>query len=70
MLEVLIIVGIVIAAGVLLLLWLDMADIAIDLIASLAQLVAAVVALFASFLVLLANALRRWLKKPHNSMLP
>ena len=39
MLEILIIVGIVIGAGILVLLWLDMADVAVDLMASLAQLV-------------------------------
>lgn len=70
MLEVLIIVGIVIAAGVLVLLWLDMADVAVDLIASLAQLVVAIVALFVSFLVLVFNALRRMLKKQNNAILP
>lgn len=70
MLEVLIIVGIVIGAGILLLLWLDMADVAVGLIASLAQLVVAIVALFVSFLVLVFNALRRMLKKQHNAILP
>jgi len=70
MLEFLIIVGIVIAAGVLVLLWLDMADVAIDLISALAQLVVAIVALFVSFLVLVLNALRRMLKKQNNAILP
>ncbi|MBA7473596.1 hypothetical protein ES703_121394 [subsurface metagenome] len=70
MLEILIIVAIVIGAGVLLLLWLDMADIAVDLIASLAQLVVAVVALTVSLLVLVFNALRRLVKKQHNAILP
>lgn len=70
MLEVLIIVGIVIAAGVLVLFWLDMADVAVDLIASLAQLVVAIVALLVSFLVFVFNALRRLLKKQHNAIIP
>jgi hypothetical protein len=60
----------VIAAGVLVLLWLDMADVAIDLISALAQLVVAIVALFVSFLVLVLNALRRMLKKQNNAILP
>ena len=70
MLEFLIVVGIVIAAGVLVLLWLDMADVAVDLISALAQLVVAIVALFVSFLVLVFNALRRMLKKQNNAILP
>ena len=70
MLEILIIVGIVIGAGVLLLLWLDMADVAVDLIASLAQLVVAIVGLFVSFLVLVFNALRRLLQKQNNAIIP
>jgi hypothetical protein len=70
MLEFLIIVGIVIAAGVLVLLWLDMADVAVDLISALAQLVVAIVALFVSFLVLVLNALRRLLQKQNNAILP
>jgi hypothetical protein len=70
MLEFLIIVGIVIAAGVLVLLWLDMADVAVDLISALAQLVVAIVALFVSFLALVFNALRRMLKKQNNAILP
>ena len=70
MLEFLIVVGIVIAAGVLVLLWLDMADVAVDLISALAQLVVAIVALFVSFLVLVFNALRRLLQKQNNAILP
>ena len=70
MLEVLIIVGIVIGAGILVLLWLDMADVAVDLMASLAQLVFTIVALFVSFLVLVFNALRRLLKKQNNAIIP
>ena len=70
MLEVLIIVGIVIAAGVMVLLWLDMADVAVDLVSALAQLVVAIVALTVSFLVLVFNALRRLLKKQNNAILP
>jgi hypothetical protein len=46
-----------------------MADVALDLIASLAQLVVAVVALAVSLLALLFNALRRFLKKQHNVIL-
>lgn len=70
MLEVLIIVGIVIGAGILVLLWLDMADVAVDLMASLAQLVVAIVGLLVSFLVLVFNALRRLLQKQNNAILP
>jgi hypothetical protein len=70
MLEFLIIAGIVIAAGVMVLLWLDMADVAVDLISALAQLVVAIVALFVSFLVLVFNALRRLLQKQNNAILP
>jgi hypothetical protein len=70
MLEWLIIAGIVILAGIMVLLYLDMADVAIDLISSLAQLVVAAVALIVLFLVLLFNALRRLLKKQHNGILP
>jgi hypothetical protein len=70
MLEFLIIVGIVIGAGILVLLWLDMADVAVDLMASLAQLVVAIVGLFVSFLVLIFNALRRLLQKQNNAILP
>jgi hypothetical protein len=70
MLECLIIVGVAIAAGVMILLWLDMADVAIDLVSSLAQLLASIVALFVSLLVLAFNALRRLLKKQHNALLP
>ena len=70
MLEFLIIVGIVIGAGILVLLWLDMADVAVDLISALAQLVVAIVALFVSFLVLIFNALRRLLQKQNNAILP
>jgi hypothetical protein len=50
--------------------YLEMADVVLDLIASLAQLVVAVVALAVSLLALLFNALRRWLKKQHNGILP
>jgi hypothetical protein len=70
MLEFLIIAGIVIAAGVMVLLWLDMADVAVDLISALAQLVVAIVALFVSFLVLVFNVLRRLLQKQNNAILP
>ena len=70
MLEVLIIVGIVIGAGILVLLWLDMADVAVDLMASLAQLVVAIVGLLVSFLVLVFNALRRLLQKQNDAILP
>jgi hypothetical protein len=70
MLEFLIITGIVIGAGILVLLWLDMADIAVDLVSALAQLVVAIVALFVSFLVLVFNALRRLLQKQNNAILP
>jgi hypothetical protein len=70
MLEILIIVGIVIGAGILVLLWLDMADVAVDLMASLAQLVVAIVGLFVAFLVLVFNALRRLLQKQNNAILP
>jgi len=70
MLEWLIIAGIVILAGIMVLLYLEMADVAIDLISSLVQLVVAAVALIVLFLVLLFNALRRLLKKQHNGILP
>ena len=69
MLDGLIIAGIVILVGIMVLFYLEMADVALDLIASLAQLVVAVVALAVSLLALLFNALRRWLKKQHNVIL-
>jgi hypothetical protein len=47
-----------------------MADVAVDLMASLAQLVVAIVGLFVSFLVLVFNALRRLLQKQNNAILP
>ena len=70
MLDWLIIAGIVILVGIVVLFYLEMADVALDLIASLAQLVFAVVALAVSLLALLFNALRRLLKKQHNGLLP
>jgi len=66
----LIIAGIVILVGIMVLFYLEMADVALDLISSLAQLVVAVVALAASLLALLFNALRRLLRKQHNGILP
>jgi hypothetical protein len=69
MLDGLIIAGIVILVGIMVLFYLEMADVALDLIASLAQLVVAVVALAVSLLALLFNALRRFLKKQHNVIL-
>ena len=66
MLDGLIIAGIVILVGIMVLFYLEMADVALDLVASLAQLVVAVVALAVSLLALLFNALRRFLKKQHN----
>ena len=66
----LIIAGIVILVGIVVLFYLEMADVALDLIASLAQLVVAVVALAVSLLALLFNALRRLLKKQRNGILP
>ena len=66
----LIIAGIVILIGIMVLFYLEMADVALDLISSLAQLVVAVVALVVSLLALLFNALRRWLKKQDNGVLP
>ena len=70
MLDWLIIAGIVILAGIMVLFYLEMADVALDLISSLAQLVVAVVALALSLIELLFNALRRWLKKQDNGILP
>ena len=70
MLEFLIIVGIVIGAGIMLLLWLDMADVAVDLVSALVQLVVAIIGLTVSFLVLVFNALRRLMKKQHNAIIP
>jgi hypothetical protein len=66
----LIIAGIVILVGIMVLFYLEMADVALDLIASLAQLVVAVVALAVSLLALLFNALRRLLKKQDNGIPP
>jgi len=66
----LIIAGIVILAGIMVLFYLEMADVALDLISSLAQLVVAVFALAVSLIALLLNALRRLLKKQHNRILP
>ena len=66
----LIIAGIVILVGIMVLSYLEMADVALDLIASLAQLVVAVVALAVSLLALLFNALRRLLKKQDNGIPP
>ena len=70
MLDGLIIAGIVILVGIMVLFYLEMADVALDLIASLAQLVVAVVALAVSLLALLFNALRRLLKKQRSGILP
>jgi hypothetical protein len=70
MLDWLIIAGIVILVGIMVLFYLEMADVALDLISSLAQLVVAVVALAVSLIALLFNALRRWLKKQDNGILP
>jgi hypothetical protein len=70
MLEMLVIAGIVIAAGIMVLLYLDMADVAVDLISSLVQLVVAVVALFVSLLALMFSALRRLLQKQNNAIIP
>jgi hypothetical protein len=70
MLDWLIIAGIVILVGIMVLFYLEMADVALDLIASLAQLVVAVFALAVSLLALLFNALRRLLKKQRNGILP
>ena len=70
MLDWLIIAGIVILVGIMVLFYLEMADVALDLISSLAQLVVAVVALAVSLLALLFNALRRLLKKQRNGILP
>jgi hypothetical protein len=64
------IVGIVILVGILVLFYLDMADVAVDLIYSLAQLAFAIIALFVSFLALCFNALRRLLKKQTNAIIP
>ena len=66
----LIIAGIVILVGIMVLFYLEMADVALVLISSLAQLVVAVVSLAVSLLALLFNALRRRLKKQHNGILP
>jgi len=66
----LIIAGIVILVGIMVLFYLEMADVALDLISSLAQLVVAIVALALSLIALLFNALRRWLKKQDNGVLP
>jgi hypothetical protein len=66
----LIIAGIVILVGIMVLFYLEMADVALDLISSLAQLVVAVVALAVSLLALLFNALRRLLKKQDNGIPP
>jgi hypothetical protein len=66
----LIIAGIVILVGFMVLFYLEMADVALDLISSLAQLVVAVVALAVSLLALLFNALRQLLKKQRNGILP
>jgi hypothetical protein len=66
----LIIAGIVILVGIMVLFYLEMADVALDLISSLAQLVVAVVALAVSLLALLFNALRRFLKKQDNGIPP
>ena len=70
MLDWLIIAGIVILVGIMVLFYLEMADVALDLISSLAQLVVAVVALAVSLLALPFNALRRLLKKQRNGILP
>jgi hypothetical protein len=66
----LIIAGIVILVGIMVLFYLEIADVALDLISSLAQLVVAIVALAVSLLALLFNALRQLLKKQRNGILP
>ena len=70
MLDWLIVAGIAILVGIMVLFYLEMADVALDLIASLAQLVVAVVALAVSLLALLFDALRRWLNKQHSGIPP
>ena len=70
MLDLLIIAGIAILVAVLLLAYLDMADVIVDLLSALLQLAVAVVALTISLLAMLLSAVRRLLKKRHNAMIP
>jgi hypothetical protein len=70
MLDWLIIAGIVILLAVLILAYLDMADVVVDLLSALLQLGVAAVALTISLLAMLLYAVRRLLKKQHNAIIP
>ena len=70
MLEWLIIAGIVILVAILVLAFFDMADIAVDLLTSLLQLVVAAATLTIALLAALLNALKRLLGRQHNGIIP
>ena len=70
MLEWLIIAGIVILVAIVVLAFFDMADVAVDLLTSLFQLVVAAATLTITLLAALLNALKRLLNKQHNGILP
>jgi hypothetical protein len=62
--------AVVILIVIAILAYFDVADVVVDLFASLLQLAVAAVAPTASLLALLFNALRRLLNKQHNGILP
>ncbi|MCW5704110.1 MAG: hypothetical protein KIT82_16195 [Bradyrhizobium sp.] len=70
MLEWFIIAGIVIVVAIVVLAFFDMADVAVDLLTSLFQLVVAAATLTITLLAALLNALKRLLNKQHNGILP
>ncbi|MGE0288677.1 MAG: hypothetical protein AB7I42_19785 [Bradyrhizobium sp.] len=70
MLEWLIIAGIVILVAIVVLAFFDMADVVIDLLTSLFQLVVAAATLTIALLAALLNALKRLLNKQHNGIIP
>lgn len=70
MVEWLIIAGIVILVAIAILVFLDMADVAVDLLSSLLQLAVAVVSLSIALLASLLNALKRLLQRQHNGIVP
>ena len=70
MLDWLIIAGIVTLAVILILVFFDMADVAVDLLSSLLELAVAAVSLTVALLAALFNTLKRLLKKQHNGIVP
>lgn len=70
MLEWLSIAASVIVIAILILAYFGLADVVVDLVTALAQLVVAAVALTITLLAALLNAVKRLLKQQNNAMLP